>query len=447
MKILSLIALLFAFFATGSAAAQQTWTVGPGEEVTRITEAIERAAPGDTLVIKSGTYREGPIEVDKRLAIVGEGAPVLDGELQHPVLRVTADSASVEGLTIRDVGRSHTRDHAAIRFEDARHGRIAGNRIENGFFGIYVARSRHIEVLDNEVIGEAERESSSGNGIHLWKSDSIRVERNTVRSHRDGIYIEFAGSSAFNDNRSEDNLRYGLHFMFSDGNRYARNTFRRNGAGAAVMYSSDISMTENDFSHNWGVSIYGLLLKDISDSVIEDNRFYRNTTGIYSEGSSRTRIEGNTFERNGWAVRILSNTYDNTFTRNNFVGNTFDVTTNTRRNPNTFDENYWARYDGYDLTGDGIGDVPHRPVRLFALVVERQPATLALLGSIFVDLLDLAERVLPVLTPEALIDERPLMGEVRREDTETRERRDAGISEEREVWVAEDDEDGSVKNE
>ena len=40
---------------------------------------------------------------------------------------------------------------------------------------------------------------------------------------------------------------------------------------------------------------------------------------------------------------------------------------------NTFDGNYWDRYEGYDLNRDGVGDVPFRPVSLYAVVVERMP--------------------------------------------------------------------------
>jgi nitrous oxidase accessory protein len=67
------------------------------------------------------------------------------------------------------------------------------------------------------------------------------------------------------------------------------------------------------------------------------------------------------------------------------------------------------RQSGYDLDRDGIGDVPFRPVRLFSLLVERYPATLALLRSLLVDLLDAAERVIPSLTPEELMDASPAM--------------------------------------
>jgi nitrous oxidase accessory protein len=179
-----------------------------------------------------------------------------------------------------------------------------------------------------------------------------------------------------------------------------------------VMYAQRVRMEGNLFEDNWGASAYGLLLKEIADSEIVGNRFRGNTVGIYSEGTSRVRVHGNEIRRNGWGVKVMSNSRDNRFTANNFIDNSFDVSTNSRRNPNVFDGNHWSRYTGYDLTGEGVGDVPHRPVRLFSLVVERHPAAMVLLRSLFVDLLDVAERVVPSLTPETLLDATPRMREV-----------------------------------
>jgi nitrous oxidase accessory protein len=57
-----------------------------------------------------------------------------------------------------------------------------------------------------------------------------------------------------------------------------------------------------------------------------------------------------------------------------------------------------------------VGDVPFRPVRLFSLIVEQNEPALVLQRSFLVDLLDLAEQVLPVLTPENLQDQTPSLG-------------------------------------
>jgi nitrous oxidase accessory protein len=43
------------------------------------------------------------------------------------------------------------------------------------------------------------------------------------------------------------------------------------------------------------------------------------------------------------------------------------------------------------------------------MLVERYPQALILLRSPFLEMLDLAERVIPILTPQVLADYRPLM--------------------------------------
>jgi len=77
--------------------------------------------------------------------------------------------------------------------------------------------------------------------------------------------------------------------------------------------------------------------------------------------------------------------------------------------PSAFAGNYWDGYAGYDLDHDGFGDAPYHPVRLFSVLVEQNEPMLILLRSFFLDLLDAAERLMPVITPDALVDAHPLM--------------------------------------
>lgn len=386
--------------------------VEPGGRVPTLSAALRAARDGDVIRVRAGVYREGELVVDRRVTLQGDGWPVLDGGGRSTVLRVTADGVRIRGFVLRGAGASHVRENAAIRFDRVRGCVAEGNRLEDNFFGIYLAKTADCVVYGNVIRASGRREATSGNGIHLWNSSGARIERNAVAGHRDGIYLESSTGGVLRANRSEDNLRYGLHFMFSNDNAYERNLFRRNGAGVAVMYSRQVRMTGNRFEDNRGAAAYGLLLKEISESEISGNRFHRNTVGIYSEGTSRLRIDGNDFRRNGWAVKLMSNARENRFTGNDFVDNSFDVGTNSRRNPNHFEGNHFSRYAGYDLDRDGTGDVPHRPVRLFSLVVERHPPAMVLLRSLFVDLLDVAERVVPSLTPETLVDAAPRMREV-----------------------------------
>lgn len=376
---------------------------------TSIRKAIALAKPGDSIVVDGGVYREGTIDIKKPISLIGLNNPVLDGQFKGEILNIRSSYVTVQGFTLKDVEVSYLSDNAAIRVAEASHVKVLNNKIENAFFGIYLQRADSCEVRGNVVHGQATTESGSGNAIHLWYCDDIRVQDNKVSGHRDGIYFEFATNSHIQGNLSQGNLRYGLHFMFSDGNVYMGNTFRQNGAGVAVMYTKNIVMQDNLFEDNWGAAAYGLLLKDISRSVIKNNTFKRNTAGIYLEGSSKLDVQKNNFENNGWAVRLLSNCEQDTFRLNNFVGNTFDVATNGNTVLNYFSGNYWDKYNGYDLNKDKTGDVPYRPVSLYSMLVERVPPSVMFMRSFIVDLMDQVERVLPSFIPERLVDANPSM--------------------------------------
>lgn len=405
----SLVLGVFLLGGLPPAAPAHRIAVSPRGPVATLREALRIAAPGDTIVLAGGLYREARIEIGMPLTILGQGGPVLDGG-GEPVLIVRADGVTIRGLTLRNVEPSHVEDRAGIRLEGVRDCTVADNRLLDTFFGVYAARSSDCAILRNIIVARPRSESASGNAIHLFSSRGFTVEGNRISGHRDGIYLEFSRRAGIRGNDSRANRRYGLHFMYSDSCDYERNSFVRNGAGVAVMYSRMVTMTENRFEDNWGPAAYGLLLKEIKDAWVTRNVFVRNTVGLFAEGSDRLIVTGNEFLRNGWAARLMADATGNRFVRNRFQGNSFDVSTNSRRTPpGQFAENYWDGYVGYDLDRDGYGDVPHRPVRLFALLVERHEPTLILLRSLFLELLELAERVAPVLTPEALVDARPLM--------------------------------------
>ena len=386
-----------------------TIVVSPDGDVRTVGEAVRRAQPGGRIVVRAGTYREPTIVVDKPLEIVGDGWPVLDGEGAREIMAVGADDVTVRGLVLRNVGTSFTEDRAALRIVKASRCVIDGNRIENAFFGIFLAGVADCRVSSNVLTATIATETASGNGIHLWSSSRITVEGNRISGHRDGIYLEFARTAVVRDNISERNLRYGLHFMYSDDCEYIANTFRRNLAGVAVMYAKHVIMRGNRFEDNWGAASYGLLLKEIADVRIEQNAFHRNTVALFADGAARIIALDNVFADNGWAVKLMGSTYDGRFERNDFTGNTFDFSSNGAEGSSRLRGNHFDAYGGYDLDRDGHGDVPHRPVRLFSVLVERNPPSVILLRSVFVDLLDAAERVLPVLTPAGLADDQPAM--------------------------------------
>ena len=380
-----------------------------GGAINTISRAILLSKNGDRIIVAAGRYAEGTIVVNKSVSIIGEGEVIVDGEGQGEIFTVTANNVTIQGLIIQNSGISYVQENAGVRLKEVRNCTIQNNQFIMNFFAIYLAKCSDCLIRNNNIRSKGTTESSSGNGIHLWACRKVTIEDNTITGHRDGIYFEFVKEGRIIHNVSEQNLRYGLHFMFSDSCLYSGNTFRENNAGVAVMYTKGMIMTENLFEHNWGPSSYGILLKDISDSDIEKNTFIGNSTGLYMEGSARMKIRKNDFTQNGWAIKLMANSYDNTFSDNNFIGNSFDVATNSRNNFNIFEGNYWSAYSGYDLDRDGVGDVPFRPVSLFSVITQQQPVSLILLRSFMVSILDAAEKIIPVLTPETLLDSKPMI--------------------------------------
>lgn len=382
--------------------------VGGGSKFNSLLVAIRNSNPYDTIIIRKGIYYEICDTISIPLTIIGEEGAIIDAQSNDgDIFYIKSDNVHIKGVTFRNVKVSYVQDNAAIKFVFAKNFSIENCIIENSLFGIYLAKSQNGKVINNKIVAIRRTESNSGNGIHLWYSRNIQIIGNEILYHRDGIYLEFVKHSEIKGNICKFNLRYGLHFMFSDSCSYHNNLFETNGAGVAVMYTKRVEMKYNTFKNNWGPSSYGLLLKDISDSYIGHNTFLQNTVGIYMEGCDRCLIEMNDIFKNGWGLKITGNCEDNSIQVNNFVRNTFEVTTNSNQNKNFFSKNYWSGYSGYDLDKDGYGDVPYIPITLYSIIVQNNEAGSVLLQSFFVDMLEIAEKIFPSLVPRYLLDIKP----------------------------------------
>ena len=392
-----------------SVLSARTIVVGKDQPITSIRKAIELAKEKDTILVQAGIYKEGNIVVNKNIILLGQNYPVLDGEKKFEIFTVSGVNITIKGFQLQNCGQSAMNDYASIKVIDAKNILIEDNRVINSFFGIHFGNSSYITIRHNSISGSPTSEQNTGNGIHLWKCNHALIDHNYITGHRDGIYFEFVTESTIQNNLSEKNIRYGLHFMFSNDDNYFNNTFNNNGAGVAVMYSHKVKMEGNNFQMNWGPSSYGILLKDISDSYIQHNTFYKNSVGIHMEGSSRINAFKNIFKENGWAIKVQASCDDNNFYQNNFYGNSFDIATNGTMMLNKFYNNYWDKYEGYDRNKDGVGDVPYHPVSMYSMIVEQNPNSLILLRSFMVSLLDKAEKAIPSLTPENLTDDKPMI--------------------------------------
>ena len=387
----------------------RTLKVGSNEIYKTIGSALSISLDGDTVIVAAGTYSEKNLVIRKSITLIGKNYPILDGSNKYEIISIRASFVTLTGFKIQHSGDATLEDPAGVKVYNVHHVSIINNILEDTFFGIYLQNVKHCIVKNNRLKAYGKMEQEIGNGIHCWKCDSLQIIGNQISGHRDGIYFEFVTNSIIWRNISKSNLRYGLHFMFSNNDAYIGNVFKTNGAGVAVMFTNNVKMYNNYFIENWGDAAYGILLKEISDSYVEGNVFDKNTMGVFMEGASRIVMTKNIFSSNGWAIKVQASCMDVKVKENNFFGNTFDVSTNGTLVLNQFNNNYWDKYEGYDLDKNGRGDIPFHPINLYSMIVEQNPPAMILFRSIIVNLLDQSEKMIPSLTPENLVDESPWM--------------------------------------
>ncbi len=379
---------------------------------------IAAADSGGTVVLPDGVH-PGQLIIDRPLTVSGSRAAVLDGEGRGTVLVVRAAGVVLRGFTVRNSGYDLLVDDAGILLDEVDGTLVEDLVLEDTNHGIYVRNARRPVIRDCRLTGRRGRvhEENHGNGIHIWHAVSAEVTGNDVAGHRDGIYLSFADSAVVKQNIFHGQDRFGLHSMYSQRNILTDNLFTANTAGVALMFSNRMLMQGNHFVHNRGHRTYGLLLRDCSDSDFVHNRLEDNTIGLFLDGSNRNRFRENIIAENGWGVIAYSSSEENVFTRNAFLDNDYQMSLDMRRTRNRLSDgqegNYWSDAHPYDLDGDGIGDVPHCPVSLFAFVSKQFPDLTVFSGSPAVVALDLAQRSLPALQLTELADPLPLLTPVR----------------------------------
>ena len=170
-----LLLLLLLFSPTIKA---DTLDVGPSKKVLQIQAAIQESKPYDVIRIWPGTYQEGQIEIDKPVILLGIDYSIIEGSDKEGIFVVTSDEVTIKGLQIQNVATSYIEDRAGIKLVNVERCTGEDNRLYNCFFGIYLQKSANCTVRNNQVIGNAKLEMSSGNAIHLWYCKSITIADN-----------------------------------------------------------------------------------------------------------------------------------------------------------------------------------------------------------------------------------------------------------------------------
>ena len=375
---------------------------------------INAARRGDTIFVDSGIYH-GNLAVDKKLTLLGRDWPVIRGDGSGSVITITADSCALKGFVIEHCGRMLVHEDAGILIKSS-YNKIEGNKLRDVLFGIYLLQAQHNFVANNYIAGRRDLEvGERGSGMHIWNSPRNRFVGNVITEVRDGFYIQNANHTVIERNEAF-NLRYGLHYMYADSNVFLHNKFHDNVAGAAIMYSRGIVIRHNTFVRNRGFASFGILFQDCHNAIADSNIIADNMIGIFFEASTNNSFRHNVIAQNDVALQMFQNSERNTFAENNFIDNLNPLALVGRRTLTYWSKNnsgnFWSAYEGYDLDGNGIGDLPMKIQNVFDYLEGRYPNLRLYLYSPASQALAVAAKAFPIIEINNEVDEHPLMSPI-----------------------------------
>jgi len=391
-------------------------TAGGAEGLQSLQPLIDAAAPGSVVKLTPGTYA-GPVVIRKPLILDGKGQVTIDGGGSGSVITLETDGATVRNLKLINSGSSFDGIDAGVQVR-GNFNVISDNEIDNCLFGIDLQQSSSNVVRRNYIRSKPVELGLRGDAIRLWYSFKNRVLDNTFVDSRDMV-VWYSEDNTLSGN-SGTGGRYSMHFMYSKYNLVERNRFWNNSVGIYVMYSDGVELRDNYIAHATGATGMGLGLKESSEVKVERNQIMYCASGINIDQSpyqpdTIDEFTDNVIAYNGVGIEFNDQARIGNVFKNNVVkGNLTSLAVRSRASAikQTFDGNYWEDYEGFDRDGDGIGDRPYEVYAYADRIWMDVPLAQFFKGSPMLEFLDFLERLAPFSDPDVIMrDPRPRMSE------------------------------------
>jgi len=325
----------------------ESGTIIVPDDYPTIQEAINAANPGDTIIVKSGTYTEN-VKVNKdHLNIRSENgmeATIVQAENSSDhVFEVTAEFANISGFSVKGASGKSSQYIMGVYLGSA---------------GIYLKKVGYCNILDNNI-------SNNTDGIFFESSDNNNILNNKIISNKHGIW--WLSSHGNNVSRNTiANCAYAVYSAFTYGDVISENIVTNGGQGISLQDISDSKVLKNTVTSNGGMGIS--LSSRANNNVVFGNNItdHGNNTGLSLSEASGNVVFENSVKNNYWGVyTALSN--NNIIYHNTFAENVKQVYDNELYPPsiNVWDDgypsggNYWSDYTDVDLNNDGIWDNPY----------------------------------------------------------------------------------------
>lgn len=256
-----------------------------------------------------------------------------------------------------------------------------------------------------------------GDAISLWATAGVLIQENTLHAVRDGLYLNYVDEVLIDGNEIHHS-RYAIHSMFGSTHTIYGNDIGQNLSGIVLMYTANVLAGRNQIADQRSAGTgFGIVLKDVTGIRIAENVLARNRVGLRAEGTvMKPDVEAavlrNRFAANSVALSLAATT-DMGFGANAFAGNLIDLQALEpgveRHNDWTYQGtgNTWDDYPGFDLDGDGIGDLPYTAGGAEQLLLVADPALEAFLTSPAWQVLSAAQELWESGRPAVIRDSAP----------------------------------------
>jgi parallel beta-helix repeat protein len=313
------------------------------------------------LFSRFNTIRENTISDSTTWGIfVNEGGTNL---FRDNIINASAqDAIRIIGSKSNIVTGNHiSGSNIGIRVLDANN-EIEHNEIIQTSIGILIRQVNGVRLTENRIIG-------SPIGIDLFEATNALLERNTIRDGEIGINMFAAHQNRFDGDRLI-NQSVGILAFSALHNRFDDIVLLDNALGIHMR-----SARQNIYDGIHAVNnTQAIRLETSRTEIIQHGLFEENTYGITLAGGLLHEIRHTRFFDNEIGLRILNSRdnliWDNMFENEQNVEVTGDVeqSWNKQRAPGKniigggwIGGNWWHDYNGIDVDGDGLGEIPHGP--------------------------------------------------------------------------------------